>query len=443
MEIFVKGAPTFGQPRSAMGRDTARLGFLSLIGFAAILIGCPSQEGDGGGGNDSTGAPTSGADGADGGDGADGADDGSDDGSDDGPSGSSEGGTDSTGTPVNCDEEALSELYTRYVEPFVSGAVAQSCGQCHMTGIDMSLYAQDTPCDTMACMVSQGVVDLDNPTGSSLLTMIGMGDPNSSVFDVDVEHDAMLEWIEWSAQCHEQVCEATESPCAENSGAASTGTNPIGDCSEEDLLTVFWNSVIVDRGRCLTCHSNWGQQLGTFGSCVTEDDCEFEQICENGTCYAPGPYMAPHFFEGVDGMLEWQNPQHRQIGLNTMYNVIALGLVDVENPVDSSLITKPLLEGFKPLEVHGPNTNMTEMPAKGGTGIYHGGTSKFSFGCHEEPCPTEGIVDCRVDTPCGDGACPDGTSCSEGYCRMTGSVCDQTLEAYYGFANYFAECRGG
>ncbi len=415
-----------------------------LLGLAAVALvatGCPDDgAGDDDGAGSSSGAPTTGAD-----DGDDADDDGSGGATESGgPVGTGESGGTGTGTPANCNEDELSELYTRYVEPFVSGTLPTSCSECHMTGIDMSMYAQDTACDTMACMMGQGVVDLDNPEGSALLSMIDMGDPNSSVFDVSVEHQAMLEWIDWSAQCHQQVCGDIDSPCDQNSGATSTGTNPIGDCSEEDLLATFWNTVIVDRGRCLTCHSDWGQSEGTFGACQDVSDCQFEQICVDGSCLAPGPAMAPHFFEGVDGMLDWNNPDHRTQGLNTMYNVVALGLVDIENPADSSLITKPLLENFTPSAVFGPNVTMPSMPANSGTGIFHGGTSKFNFGCHDEECMTEGVVDCRVDTPCGDGPCPDGMSCVEGgLCRITGSYCDATLEAYYGFVNYFAECNGG
>ena len=37
-----------------------------------------------------------------------------------------------------CDGIGASQAYERYVEPFVSGAVAQSCGDCHLTGVDLS-----------------------------------------------------------------------------------------------------------------------------------------------------------------------------------------------------------------------------------------------------------------------------------------------------------------
>ena len=359
----------------------------------------------------------------------------------------SDGAIDADGGPPDvtpgpdCDEQELSELYTRYVEPFVSGTVSSSCSQCHMTGIDLSLFTQDTPCQTMACMVELGAVSLEQPEQSTLLSQILMGDPSSSVFDVGAEHAAMLEWIEWSALCHDDVCGATEAACTTGTGAASTGDNPVGDCSEDDLLMAFWDSVIVDRQRCLVCHSDFGARQGTFGPCTSVEDCSGPQLCVEGTCRAPGPLAAPHFFEGVEGALDWAEPADRQTGLNTMYNIVSLGLLDASEPLASTLLTKPLLVYFQPTAIYGPGVRIESVPPGSGVGVFHGGTSKFNFGCHELPCPTSGVVDCRVEQRCGgDRPCPDALSCQDGYCRVPGSYCDPTYVNYVRFAEYFAEC---
>ena len=358
------------------------------------------------------------------------------------PGGPGGGGT--TGDPgidpPTCSEDELSEMYAQYIEPFVSGAVPSSCSSCHMTGIDIGLYAQDTPCQTLACMVDLGVVDLEDPASSEILAQILLGDSESSVFSVSDEYDAMLEWIEWNATCHDQSCGDIEDACTSGTGALSTGQTPIGDCSEDDLLGVFWDSVIIDRGRCLICHSDYGQEQGTFGPCSIDDDCEFEQVCVEEQCLSPGPYFAPHFFEGSDGTLDWNDEADRQLGLNTMYNVLALGLIDTESPLDSAMLTKPLLEDFQPLGILGPGVDRPTVAAGQGIGVAHGGTSKFNFGCHEPPCPADGVVDCSTQVRCGDVPCADGTECMDGFCRTTGSYCDATYVNYVRFADYYAEC---
>jgi hypothetical protein len=77
--------------------------------------------------------------------------------------------------------------------------------------------------------------------------------------------------------------------------------------------------------------------------------------------------------------------------------VVALGLVDVDTPLSSSLLTKPLLENFQPTAIYGPGVEISSVTTGEGVGVYHSGTSKYNFGCHAEPCPTEGVVDCRIE----------------------------------------------
>ena len=143
--------------------------------------------------------------------------------------------------PTECTEQNLGELYNTYIEPFVSGQVPSSCSQCHMTGIDISLYAQDTACDTMACMIDHGAVNLEDPASSAILTQIAMGNAASSVFSVETERIAMETWINWSSLCHGWVCGEIESGCSQGTGALTTGILPQGSCSEDELLASFWD----------------------------------------------------------------------------------------------------------------------------------------------------------------------------------------------------------
>jgi hypothetical protein len=320
-----------------------------------------------------------------------------------------------------------------------------------MTGIDMSMYAQDTPCETMACMVQMGAVDLDNPEASELLTAIGMGDPESSVFDVSAEHKAMLEWITWSAQCHGSVCGDIESACDTGTGAASTGLNPIGDCSEADLLVQFWDSVIIDRNRCVDCHSTAGVEKATMGPCTSDSDCDAEKgfTCLDGYCRKLGPYVAPNFLEGSLDTFDWNNAQHQQLALNTMYNIVAMGLVDDMEVLNSPLVVKPLVEGFQPLAVYGPGVNIPSVADGVGAGAYHGGSHKFKFGFKNlANIPDTAVIDCRIDKSCTVNAdCDPGEKCAaektvDGkVCRLKGSVCEMTYVNYVRFFTYFNQCK--
>jgi len=144
--------------------------------------------------------------------------------------------------------------------------------------------------------------------------------------------------------------------------------------------------------------------------------------------------------EGGTGGLHWNNLEERQIGLNTMYNVIALGFINSEEPLESTLLTKPLLENFQPTAIYGWNIALDSVST--GAGVYHGGSSKFNFGCHHEPCPTEGVVDCRREQQCNHSdQCGDSLECIDHFCRTSGSVCDRTYVNLARFATYFSECK--
>jgi hypothetical protein len=355
-------------------------------------------------------------------------------------------------TEGECTADVLSGRYTRYIEPFVSGAVPSSCSQCHMTGIDISIYAQDTPCQTMACLVDSGEVNLGDPDGSAILDKILMGDTESSVFDVNNEYEAMRDWISWSAECDERVCGDLESPCDSGTGALTTGIVPLGDCSEQDLLTVFWDGVIVDRWRCASCHTVSAKEQETGATCTSDSQCEAPRLCLDGQCRRPGIWQSPSFFEGTwtattggggEG-LNWNNPEHQTIALNTLYNIVALDLIDIESPLDSELLSKPLLEGFQPTEVHATGVDVTDISSGVGLGLQHGGGNKFKLGCSPPDCPTEGVIDCSSDVSChpGEGDCEAGQQCLDNFCRTSGSYCDETYTDYVRFIEYFASCKG-
>ncbi len=313
--------------------------------------------------------------------------------------------------PLDCTDDRLTTLYEHYVEPFVSGMQSTSCSECHMTGIDMSVYAQDTPCQTMACMVQSGAANLESPADSEILGRIMMGDPASSAFSVETEHAAILEWLEWSAQCHDSVCGSIEDPCKSGTGAPSTARTPTGNCSEEDLLVQYWDSVVVDRGRCISCH---GQ----------EDD-------------SPATNFLKDLFEA-----DWDNPEHRAIALTSMFTVITNHLIDKDEPLNSLLLTKPLQHGFRPFAVYGALEDIESVPEGVGTGVHHDGQAKITFPCPGFDCSEGAIMDCRTDVACAqDSECNDDQRCNEGFCRIRESVCDTTYISYLSFIQAYRACQ--
>jgi hypothetical protein len=247
---------------------------------------------------------------------------------------------------VCTDDDAL-DLYEARIAPLLTSDRPSTCNQCHLSGIDLGLYSQADPCATMACMVEQGIVNLDAPDDSLVLSWIlraqdeGKGPDSELITDdvVEAEHDAMLQWIEYNAGCGADVCAPVENPCggtvAQMCERPPSGANELprefddpGDCSEHTLEVGFAALVYPWRGRCTPCHTD---------------------------AWDGPPEDAPR----------WMSESGCEVGsLVTMRRVIDTGLVDAANPSNSLLLLKPLAISAGGVE-HGGHDKMadTQDPA--------------------------------------------------------------------------------
>ena len=230
-----------------------------------------------------------------------------------------------------CTDEST-ELYERRIEPILVDDRPKSCNRCHLSGIDLSLFVRETPCETMACMVELGLVDVEDPDASLVLSWIRRATPDSELITqevIDAEHDAFREWIGLRASCGDEFCRgvtcgpANQAEMCEVVIPDDAGVLATGDCSELAIERAFAERVFAWRGRCFPCHFD----STTFG-----------------------PEEAPRWISGSSDC---------NLGsLTTMRNVLERELIDVAAPEQSLLLVKPLAEGAG--------------------GVMHGGHDKFA-----------------------------------------------------------------
>jgi hypothetical protein len=222
-------------------------------------------------------------------------------------------------------------MFDRRILPLLADDNPKSCNQCHLTGVDYGAFVRETPCETMACLVEDGLVDLSSPTDSKLLSWIGRAEPDSELITehvIEAERSAFLEWIEASASCPSACGGATCPQPTRGSGCAvvpepdAPSMALAGDCTDRALERQFQNDVYAWRGRCFPCHF----------------DNELEENLD-----------APRFIK-TGGNCETAS-------VETLRALIASGYIDVSEPVRSSLLLKPL--------------------SAGGGGLAHGGGQKF------------------------------------------------------------------
>ncbi len=232
------------------------------------------------------------------------------------------------GPTVDCDSTA--SLYEKRIAPLFAEDRPKSCNQCHLSGIDLELFASGEPCDAMACMVERGLVSLEDPAASLILSWIDRAAPDSKGITSAVlreEREGFLEWIELTSACG--TCSTKEQPCGEEpvgwrdcelekkSTEEVMATDP-GDCAERTLEALFLESFFPYRGRCYPCH------------------------VEGKPVEAP----APKWIEV--GACETAS-------LATLRNIARAGYIDVDAPEKSPWLLKPLDEEIGGLE-HGGGT---------------------------------------------------------------------------------------
>ena len=247
------------------------------------------------------------------------------------------------GDPADPEREAsarcLSQaggLYQRKIAPLLATDRPKTCNQCHLSGIDLSLFVRDDMCETRACLLDLGLVDLADPDQSAVLGWIERAHPDSALITqevIDQEYDAFKEFVEQIARCGGEACLGVACPAAsgkQDCGSAADAEHvaflvPEGTaCDPPTIETEFRDTVYVWRDRCAPCH---------FSS-------------SNG----PDGPIAPQFINVENNC--------NAGSLQTFHNVVTSGLIDAADPTQSLLLRKPL-------EV-----------SEGG--VLHGGGAKFS-----------------------------------------------------------------
>jgi hypothetical protein len=235
-------------------------------------------------------------------------------------------------TPAECKGESPGELFAQRIEPLFAQDRPKSCNQCHLSGIDLGSFTRDTPCETMACLVEQGLVDLEAPEQSKILGWIERANPDSELITEQViqeEYDGFLAWIQYSASCQASACRGVTCKRSEADPFCDTAepitydtANDPGGCSDRALERVFRDAIYADRGRCEPCHFEKKEDAAPEAP---------KWISQEGSC--------------------------DEASLRTMRTVVSRGLVNVGDPTQSLLLLKPL------------------SPEYGG--VEHGGAAKF------------------------------------------------------------------
>lgn len=158
-----------------------------------------------------------------------------------------------------------SELFEQRIAPILATDRPKTCNQCHLSGVDLSLFVRDDMCETRACLLELGLVNPDDPAASVVLSWIARASPESELITEQViqeEYDAFKSFVEQIATCSGASCAGVRCPSAgtvEACGSDPEPSNPTlvpegTGCDSLSMEGAFRNTVYIWRDRCYPCH---------------------------------------------------------------------------------------------------------------------------------------------------------------------------------------------
>jgi hypothetical protein len=213
---------------------------------------------------------------------------------------------------ASCDETSAGELFEQRIAPLLAEDRPSTCNQCHLSGFDLDDFVRDDACETMACLVEDGLVNLDVPDQSTILTWIRRAEPDTERVTeavIEQEYDGFLQWIEFTARCGETACpdaacgprdEASDCP---PSAPTDPEVAPLGElsCEGDALETLFYTNVFAWRNRCAPCHvdttaaATAGQPspwIRTSGSCAEASRLTLGEVEQRGLLNLTDPVQS-------------------------------------------------------------------------------------------------------------------------------------------------------
>lgn len=152
------------------------------------------------------------------------------------------------------------ELFEQRIMPIFKSPNPASCIQCHLSSVDLKDYIRPSHQQTFASLRDQGLIDLDQPEQSKILTLIQMGDK-----DLDkgarliheatrkAEYSAFAAWI--NACCKDPALRNLPSLTKEELAKPDRPDEVIRFTRKDRVIDSFARNIYSQRMRCFPCHT--------------------------------------------------------------------------------------------------------------------------------------------------------------------------------------------
>jgi len=159
--------------------------------------------------------------------------------------------------PVTEDLESLPalEIFNRRILPIMKADDSSSCADCHLSGVDLKNYILDDQARTFASLRDHGLINVNAPDKSKLLTFISRTPDKPSPVSDKVRQQEFRAFRAW-------IVAAVKDPELLKTKAAAEADFPtnlpievIRHARTDRVLASFVDNVWSQMGRCISCHS--------------------------------------------------------------------------------------------------------------------------------------------------------------------------------------------
>ncbi|HKB02466.1 MAG TPA: hypothetical protein VKD90_09610 [Gemmataceae bacterium] len=150
------------------------------------------------------------------------------------------------------------QVFEKRILPIFKSPNPSSCVQCHLAGVDLRDYIRPGAEETFRSLRDQGLIDLDAPERSKILTLISMGTEDKKAPAVHAanrkaEYEAFAAWIKACAADGSLRLSPKLSTIVVARPAAPDAVIRHG--RTDRLLASFEKTVWAMRFRCMNCHT--------------------------------------------------------------------------------------------------------------------------------------------------------------------------------------------
>lgn len=160
--------------------------------------------------------------------------------------------------PSEGSEPSALDLFNDRIEPIFRSPNPSSCVQCHLASVDLKNYILPSSDATFVSLRDQGLIDLDAPGNSKILTLIKMGekdlDEPAKLIHAktrNAELDAFAAWVD--ACCRDERMRSL--PATTEFARPDVPDAVIRHARKSRVVDSFVRNVWSQRMRCFPCHT--------------------------------------------------------------------------------------------------------------------------------------------------------------------------------------------